>query len=190
MGGTSDAKATVLVVDDEPEVADAYSKLLATEYEVRTAYGGEEALEVVDDEVDVILLDRRMPTLSGDDVLNEVRERELDLRVVMVTAVDPGFDILDMDFDDYLCKPVDASTLRDAVKQQLRAQNYDDRLDEFFEVTAKMGVLEARRLPGELDGDEEYGDLEDRSADLQQELSEIIDEFDDIAHAFTDIDRV
>jgi len=190
MGGGSDAKATVLVVDDEPEVADAYSKLLATEYEVLTAYGGEEALDAVDDGVDVILLDRRMPELSGDDVLSAVRERELDLRVVMVTAVDPGFDILDMGFDDYLCKPVDAATLRAAVEQQLRAQSYGDQLDEFFEVTAKMGVLEARRLPGELDDDEEYRELADRADGLKEELSDIVDEFDDIAHAFDDIDRV
>jgi DNA-binding response OmpR family regulator len=190
MGATSDAKATVLVVDDEPEVADAYSKLLATEYEVRTAYGGEAALEEVDEDVDVVLLDRRMPELSGDDVLAEVRERDLDVRVVMVTAVDPGFDILDMQFDDYLCKPVDAATLRDAVEQQLRAASYDDQLDEFFEVTAKMGVLEARRLPGELEDDEEYRELEDKADDLQDDLSEIVDEFDDIAHAFNDIDRV
>jgi len=190
MGETSDAKATVLVVDDEPEVADAYSKLLATDYEVRTAYGGETALETVDDDVDVVLLDRRMQELSGDDVLSAVRDREIDCRVVMVTAVDPGFDILDMQFDDYLCKPVDAATLRGAVEQQLRAKSYGDQLDEFFEVTAKMGVLEARRLPGELEDDEEYRDLESRADDLQGELSEIVEEFDDIAHAFNDIDRV
>lgn len=190
MGGTSDAKATVLVVDDEPEVADAYSKLLATEYEVLTAYEGEQALDVVDDAVDVVLLDRRMPELSGDDVLVELRDRTLEVRVVMVTAVDPGFDILDMRFDDYLCKPVDAATLRDAVEQQLRARDYDDRLDEFFTVTAKMGVLEARRLPGELEEDEEYRDLSDRAEGLQDELGDIVDSFDDIAHAFTAIDRV
>jgi DNA-binding response OmpR family regulator len=190
MGGTSDGKATVLVVDDEPEVADAYSKLLATEYGVLTAYGGEEALSAVGEDVDVVLLDRRMPELSGDDVLGEIHDRDLEVSVVMVTAVDPGFDILDMAFDDYLCKPVDAATLRDAVEQQLRAQNYDDQLDEFFEVTAKMGVLEARRLPGELEDDEEYGDLSERADDLQSELSDIVEEFDDIAHAFNDIDRV
>lgn len=190
MGGASDAKATVLVVDDEPEVADAYSKLLATEYEVMTAYGGKEALDTVDGTVDVVLLDRRMPGLSGDDVLTDLRDRERDLRIVMVTAVDPGFDILDMQFDDYLCKPVDAATLRGAVEQQLRAQNYDDRLDEFFEVTAKLGLLEARRLPGELEDDTEYRELNARADDLREELSTIVDEFDDIVYAFNDVDRV
>lgn len=190
MGGPNDAKATVLVVDDEPEVADAYSKLLATEYEVLTTYGGEEALETVDEDVDVVLLDRRMPELSGDEVLTALRDRDIDVRVVMVTAVDPGFDILDMRFDDYLCKPVDAATLRGAVEQQLRAQNYDTRLDEFFQVTAKMGVLEARRLPGELENDGDYRDLSERAETLQEELRGIVDEFDDIAHAFNDIDRV
>jgi CheY-like chemotaxis protein len=41
---------------------------------VRTAYGGHEALEELSDDVDVILLDRRMPGLSGDEVLEEVRD--------------------------------------------------------------------------------------------------------------------
>jgi DNA-binding response OmpR family regulator len=131
-----------------------------------------------------------MPELSGDDVLAEIRDRQLDVRVVMVTAVDPGFDILDMQFDDYLCKPVDAATLRDAVEQQLRARDYDERLDEYFEVTAKMGVLEARRLPGELEEDDEYRELADRADGLQEELASFVDGFDDIAHAFNDIDRV
>jgi CheY-like chemotaxis protein len=41
----------------------------AEEYEVRTATGGPEALDLVDEEVDVALLDRRMPRMSGDELL-------------------------------------------------------------------------------------------------------------------------
>ena len=190
MPGTTDRDASVLVVDDEPEVADAYAKLLATHYEVETTYDGKEALEVIDEDIDVVLLDRRMPGLSGDEVLETLRERDLDVRVVMVTAVDPGFDILEMDFDDYLCKPVDATTLRTAVDQQLRAGDYDDRLTEFFEVTAKMGVLEARHPPGKLDSDEEYQRLAERADQLRNDLDELLAEFDDLAHAFQEIDRV
>ena len=75
-------------------------------HDVRTAYGGEEALEKADEDVDLVFLDRQMPDMSGDDVLERVRERGLDCRVVMVTAVDPDFDIVEMPFDDYLTKPV------------------------------------------------------------------------------------
>ena len=41
--------ATVLVVDDEPDVADAYAAQLETDFEVMTAYGGQEALDILDE---------------------------------------------------------------------------------------------------------------------------------------------
>ncbi|TKX52052.1 response regulator, partial [Halorubrum sp. SS7] len=64
----SEKPPLVLVVEDEPDLADLYAAWLGDEYRVRTAYGGREALDQLDetdDEVDAILLDRRMPGLSG-----------------------------------------------------------------------------------------------------------------------------
>lgn len=84
-----DRDPVVLVVDDEEDLANLYSQWLSDDYAVRTAYNGEQALERLDETVDVVLLDRRMPGLSGDDALNRIREREYDCRVAMVTAVDP-----------------------------------------------------------------------------------------------------
>jgi DNA-binding NarL/FixJ family response regulator len=55
--------------------------------------------------------DRHMPGLSGEDLLSELVDRDYYGRVVMVTAVDPGIEVLDMPFDDYLCKPVDREEL-------------------------------------------------------------------------------
>ncbi len=85
----SDDLPLVLVVEDEPDLADLYATWLRGEYRVRVAYGGREALEKLDDEVEVVLLDRRMPDLSGDEALKEIRERGFDCRVAMVTAVEP-----------------------------------------------------------------------------------------------------
>ncbi|MFB6156520.1 MAG: response regulator transcription factor [Haloferacaceae archaeon] len=110
MADSDGTRATVLVVDDERAVADACSLLLRQEYDVRTAYGGKEALEAVDDDVDVMLLDRRMPDISGDGVLNELRVRGIDRAVIMLTAVEPSLAVADMAFDDYLRKPVDRAT--------------------------------------------------------------------------------
>ena len=99
--------ATVLVVDDEEEVADVYALRLRNEYDTRVAYGGEDALETIDVDVDVVLLDRRMPDIPGDEVLEQIREKGYDCRIIMLTAVDPGLDIVEMPFDEYLCKPVE-----------------------------------------------------------------------------------
>jgi DNA-binding response OmpR family regulator len=182
-------QATVLVVDDETEVADVYALRLRSEYETRTAYGGEEALEKIDADVDVVLLDRRMPDIAGDDVLEEIRAKEFDCKVIMLTAVDPGMDILEMDFDDYLCKPIEKADLVSAIDQQLQVQRYDERLSEYLEVTSKLALLEAELSPQEIQDSDELQELTARAEDLKTEMDETLDEFDDIETAFQEIER-
>jgi DNA-binding response OmpR family regulator len=182
--------ACVLVVDDEVRLADMFSRAVGREYETRTAYGGAEALEVVDDDVDVVLLDRRMPDTTGDEVLREVKAARVNCRVVMVTAVDPEMDVLQLPFDDYLCKPVETDVLLDAVAQQVRAMEYDDQLTEYMSVVAKLGVLEATASKRELADREEYAALEDRETALRSDLEDALEEFDDVARAFRAIPRV
>ena len=58
---TDTDEATVLVVEDEARVADTYAMRLRDRCATTVAYDGEEALETVNEDVDVILLDRRMP---------------------------------------------------------------------------------------------------------------------------------
>ncbi|WP_226010719.1 response regulator [Halomicrobium salinisoli] len=184
-----ESSATVLVVDDEREVADVYALRLGDEYETETAYGGEEALASIDEDVDVVLLDRRMPDLSGDDVLDEIRERGLDCRVIMITAVDPDFDIIDMPFDDYICKPIEKEDLVAAIEQQLAAQRYDDRLSAYLKVTSKLALLEAEKTPQALEDSAEVADLRTRVAELRAEVDAALAEFDDIDAAFKEIGR-
>jgi DNA-binding response OmpR family regulator len=180
---------TVLVVDDEQEVADVYALRLRGEYETRTAYGGKAALAELDETVDVVLLDRRMPDISGDDVLAEIRDRDVTCRVIMLTAVDPGMDILEMEFDDYLCKPVEKDDLVSAIDQQLKAQRYDERLSEYLEVTSKLVLLEAELSAQEVADNEELQELGERAAALEEKMDEAIEEFDDMEAAFRDIGR-
>ncbi|SDF04008.1 response regulator [Halorientalis regularis] len=186
--GNDSAAATVLVVDDETEVADVYALKIEREYDVRVAYGGQEALEKADG-VDVVLLDRRMPDVSGDEVLAELRDREDDYRVIMITAVDPDFDIIEMPFDDYLCKPVESADLLGAVEQQLAADAYDDRLTEYYEVTSKLALLEAEKTPQELDENEDVAALRERADRLESEMAESLSDFEDFELAFRDIGR-
>jgi DNA-binding NtrC family response regulator len=182
---TTDPQGTVLVVDDEPDVADAYSLRLEQHYDVRTAYGGEEALETIDDDVHVVLLDRRMPDMSGDEVLEAFRERGYDCGVIMVTAVDPDFEIIEMPFDDYLQKPVDRDTLFEAIDEQIDALDKDAAVSELFSVTAKAGVLEQRKSTEELANHPEYNELKSRAEELREQIhgSEGSDEDDEAPEA-------
>jgi len=185
-----DDSATIFVVDDEPEVADAYALRLGMKYDdVDTAYGGQAAIDAVDETTEVVLLDRRMPEVSGDDVLEAIRERDLDCRVIMVTAVTPDFDLIDMPFDDYLCKPVDKDDLFAAIKQQLEASDYDDQMSEFFSITSKISVLETEKTEAQLEDNEEYQELKRRRDELESDVDAAVSDFDDVTTAFQSIGR-
>jgi DNA-binding response OmpR family regulator len=183
--------ATVLVVDDEKEVADVYALRLRTEFETETAYGGEAALDAIGggDEIDVVLLDRRMPGVSGDDVLEEIRDRGIDCRVIMITAVDPDFDIIDMQFDDYLCKPIEKDDLVAAIEQQLTARRYDHQLTRYLEATSKLALLEAEKTTQTLDANEDVAELKSQIDELKSGMDDTLSEFDDIQRAFKEISR-
>ncbi|ELZ26095.1 DNA binding protein [Halogeometricum pallidum JCM 14848] len=138
------AKPVVLVVDDDEDLADTCEYWLRDDYDVRVAYGGEDALNQIDETVDVVLLDRRMPNLSGDDVLEALRDRGLDCHVAMMTAVEPDTDIVDMPFDDYLVKPVTKTDVREAVDELVVRSDFDEEVREFFALESTQEALKTR----------------------------------------------
>jgi len=180
---------TVLIVDDEEDVADMCTFQLQDRYDVRTVYGGQEAIETVDEDVDVVLLDRRMPGLSGNEVLGQIRADGYDCQVIMVTAIDPEFDIIEMPFDDYLCKPVDKETLVEAIEQQLTAKQYGETVSELFRDTSKLTVLESEMSQQELEGSEEYQRLKETTNAMRSDAESLMSELDDFEAAFKAIDR-
>jgi len=180
----SDGPGTVLVVEDEDHLAELYTDYLSDEYDVRTAYGGVEALEMLSSDLDVVLLDRRMPVISGNEVLADIEERGLQCRVAMVTAVDPDFDIIDMGCDDYIVKPVTRDAIREVVDRLMRVTEYDERMRELTAKRLKRNVLQIEKSTTELRNSEEFQCLQDDIADLEDEIDDIAEEIgsDDVTH--------
>jgi two-component system response regulator AdeR len=168
----------VLIVEDEPDVAETYRLWLDADYEVRMAQSGDEGLDELDGSVDVVLLDRMMPGLSGDEVLERIRDRGLSCRVAMVTAVEPDFDILEMGFDAYLCKPIKSARLHETVENLLDRSEYDDLLQEYYSLVEKQATLEAAKSSAELTDNEDYRDVQARTDELEGTLSETLDGID------------
>jgi DNA-binding response OmpR family regulator len=188
----NETKPTVLVVEDEPDLADLYATWLDGEYAVRTAYGGRDALAAIDGTVDVILLDRRMPDLPGDEVLATVRDRGIDCRVAMVTAVEPDFDIVAMGFDDYLVKPVSKEALRGTVENLLQREKYVDGVGELFSLASKKALLESEKGPADLERSEEYQELTERLDALRENLDETLESLGEeagLTELYHDLDR-
>jgi DNA-binding response OmpR family regulator len=100
----------ILVVEDEPLLADAVAEGLRREaHAVDVVYDGGAALERLDvHDYDVVVLDRDLPVMHGDDVCQRLVERDTALRVLMLTAaaaVDDRVSGLALGADDYLPKP-------------------------------------------------------------------------------------
>lgn len=173
--GMTDAgrgKATVLVADDEPELVGLYATFLEPEYEVRTATSGSEALQAYDETVDVVLLDRKMPDMSGDEVLAELRQRNFNGRVAMLTGTEPDQNIIDMPFDDYKVKPIRRSDLLGLVDTLLKRATYNERSQEFFSLASQKAALEINNNTAT----GEYEQLIERMQELRRELDVILDE--------------
>jgi len=189
--GDRQAVPRLLVVDDEPDLVDLYAVTLGADYEVETAYGGPEALELIGagGHFDVALIDRRMPEVSGDKVLTHLHQVAPDCRVAMVTAVEPDFDIIEMPFDEYLVKPISRANIRETVERLLRLQSYREQCRDEYAVAAKLAALRAHKEPEELRGNEEYADLVAKHEELREGIDATTATFgpSEFAAAFAEI---
>ncbi|WP_323674238.1 response regulator [Halorubellus sp. PRR65] len=179
-----DQETTVLVVDDEEKLANMFTLWLRGDYDVRTVYEGEAFLAEVDEDVDVVLLDRRMPGYSGDDVLEMLGRRDADPAVIVVTAIDPELDVLEMPFDDYLVKPVQHDELVDAIELQMRAREHDADLQRFLRLDTKRRVLLTEHREMALSGRPEWESLIEEYDELRDRLQRTVDDFESVVEAY------
>lgn len=125
--GEPTESARILVVEDERDIAALVAyQLSKAGFRVETAHSGDEALKAVDREVpDLVVLDRMLPGISGDEVLNRIRgdDATSSLPVLMLTAKkekDERIEGLELGADDYLTKPFSPRELVLRVQAVLR----------------------------------------------------------------------
>ena len=116
--------SSVLVVDDERALVGMIASLLGEDgHEVVTAYDGETALRRhADESPDLVILDRKLPRLSGDEVCRRIRAAS-PTPILMLTGErgpDERAKLLDLGADDYLEKPFSPRELRSRVRALLR----------------------------------------------------------------------
>jgi DNA-binding response OmpR family regulator len=119
----------VLVIEDEPEMAKLLSRGLQEEqFEVSVARDGQSALEMTSCKpFDVILLDVMLPRVNGLEVARQLRGREQETPVLMLTARDSLHDIvkgLDAGADDYLTKPFSFLELLARIRALVRRKGF------------------------------------------------------------------
>lgn len=124
--GVSMADAEVLIVDDDPDIRESLLELLRhAGYAAATAVDGDDALGMLDQarRPCLVLLDWRMPRLSGQGFLDALQQRSdlEDFRVVVTSAhLKRGFDVFHPSVVGVLPKPFDPDQLLDLVKRHCR----------------------------------------------------------------------
>ena len=142
---------TVLVVDDYEPNLRGLGLLLQAHYTVLTASSGRAALDIVRDErPDLVLLDVRMPGISGLDVCAELK-RNAETRLTPVVLISGAqerqtrLDGLDAGADDFLNKPVDPEELQTRVRSLMRLKRLTDDLESAESLFLTLGrIIEAR----------------------------------------------
>jgi nitrogen regulation protein NR(I) len=114
----------LLIIDDEPNVLYSLEKRLKSEtLEILTASNAKHGIEAVKDrDPDAVLLDVRLPDMSGLDAFDEIRKHDPRLPVVIITAhatTETAIEAMKRGAFDYLLKPLDLPTLRDVVAKAI-----------------------------------------------------------------------
>src|SRR5579863_4370332 len=112
----TDTRGRVLVIDDEADIREGLELLLTTEgYTVELAQNGTEGLQKMEAHgYDLVLLDLMMPDKSGMEVIEEVRQRDRETPIFLITAygsVDAAVRALKLGANDYFSKPWDNDKL-------------------------------------------------------------------------------
>jgi DNA-binding NtrC family response regulator len=116
-------KPAIMIVDDEPSMRETAHMLLKDKYQVFMAKNGKEAIDIAKKKnLDLVLLDVRMPEMDGISVLEQIKGIDESIDVIMITAVltvNTAVAAIKKGAYDYLTKPFDIAALEELIKKTL-----------------------------------------------------------------------
>ncbi len=114
---TGTGSPTVLLADDDDRLLELYTLWLAADYDVVTATDGREALDGLDESVDVAVLDRSMPGMNGDEVASSIARSDQRTPVAVLTSMQVTPADVSLPADRLLRKPITERELRTAIEE-------------------------------------------------------------------------
>lgn len=128
--------ASILLVEDSPSLAAVYTDYLKTEhYHLVTVDTGEKALtELQKSEPDIMLLDLKLPGISGMDVLEKVYQQNYNCAVIIITAhgsADLAMEAMRYGATDFIAKPFDAGRLRVTISNTLEKRRLGQMVNRY-----------------------------------------------------------
>jgi two-component system, NtrC family, response regulator AtoC len=153
----TDVRPSILIIDDDSSLIESYTVLLEDEFQLHTADSGEQGLEILRrEDINVILLDIRLPGIDGMEVLRQAKTIDENVDVIMVTAVKNvriAVEAIKLGAYDYLVKPFEIDEVLSLLRRTLERQNL---------------LREVLYLRAEVDRHQDMGDIIGRSPKIRQ----------------------
>src|SRR5512143_4132125 len=164
----------ILVVDDEQDNLDAFRFNFRKTFDILTASGGAEALQILEGkEVAVVVTDQRMPRMTGVELLREVRARQPEAVGIILTAftdVDVLIEAINLgQVYRYITKPWDAKEVRGVLQYAIERFHLQRENRKLAAQLAEYTGYLNQQLHGEFD----FGNIIGESAALREVLSKV-----------------
>lgn len=159
----------VLLADSDRRLTDLYSRWLVDRYTVARAHDGDELDATLDDTIDVVIFDEGLPGADPRRIPETAGER---CRTIALVSDRPGTELLEIDCDAVLRKPIVRETALEAIDEQLRRQGEPEPQRERASLAARLSVLESIYPHERLVTTDAYLEARDRLQALETRLEE------------------
>lgn len=170
---SDEEKFSILVVEDDESQAKMYGRWLENVHNVKTATSGSEALEKLSDDTEVVFMDRKLPDMTASEILDAAGDTLKGKYVVMLTAAEPEVDILDLDIQEYLTKPVSKDDLEEVLENIEEQGKKTEKAQRLWSLVTKKSLLEDKNRLDELEKEKRYEKLKDEINSLKDEINDI-----------------
>lgn len=124
------SKKKILIVDDDKSITTVFKMMLEEQdYNVHTASSGKEAISLTEPSYDLVILDIKLPDITGDEVAKVMKERGMADNIVLMTGypeLEDCIDSLGVGIQEILIKPISPDEVLRVAKEVLSEKN--DRL--------------------------------------------------------------
>ncbi len=146
-------KGKILIVDDERSVRESFRIMLKDDYEILLADSGKSAKKIIHGyEVDLVILDIRLPDISGIDLLKEIKSINPDIEVIMVTAVNEvqsAVKCIKLGAYEYIVKPFIVEDMLNIISRAIERRNLVQKVSYLEEKLKKQEAEQFDQIIGE-----------------------------------------
>lgn len=130
-------KNTILIIEDDKDINEMLTKLLTNnDFKVKNAYSGTEGILAHSDNIDLILLDLMLPGKNGEDIINDLKQKN-NVPIIVMSAIEDvnkKVDLFSLGANDYITKPFNNDELIARIKVQLRDNNTFSNILRFKDI--------------------------------------------------------